>query len=235
MLLNTKQQRQVELQIAAHKHNKYVTDLELTKGVTLAKFTVFPKVLRPEIMSALQLAQWLYFNNGLYLHKTVIDMGCGSGIQGIVAGLYGASSILFSDISLDAVSNTKQNIKQYRLEAKSKVVLGDLFESIRDKVDLVIFNHPFFSDGPMEEQISIPPENLNRGQLIHRFLDDAKNFLLPSGKIAMPYYHLAGTINDPGVQAIKHGYTIDKRWHMSITTGIQRGLHSIYVLTLKTK
>lgn len=232
MFLNAEQKQQVKKQVLAHKHSAYKVDIPLAEEVILKDFIVLPKILRPEVMSALQLAQWLYFNNGVYLHKKVIDMGCGSGIQGIVAGLYGASNVIFSDISLDAVSNTKQNIQQYHLETKSKAVLGNLFESIREKVDVVIFNHPFFSDGPMEEQISIPPENLNRGELIHRFLSDAKKFLSPGGKIIMPYYHLAGTINDPGIQAIKHSYIIDRRWHMNITTGVQSGLHSIYVLTV---
>ena len=233
MSLNAEQRAQVELQAKAHMHSRYQVNIELAPGVILNDFIVRPKVLRPEVMSSLQLAQWLYFNNGLYLDKTVIDMGCGSGIQGVVAGLYGARQIIFSDISQRAKDNTEENVCQYGLKVRSKIVQGDLFENVSEKAHLIIFNHMFFSDSSLEEQISLPSFSLSCGELIHRFLEDAKNFLLPEGKIIMPYFHLAGPINDPGVQAPRHGYSVDRRWHMQVTTGLQKGWHSIYVIDLK--
>lgn len=231
MLLNNEQIKQVELQVRAHKHQRYCVDIELTPGVSLKDFIVLPKVLRPEVMSALQLTQWLYYNNGLYICKKVIDMGCGSGIQGIIAGLYGASKVIFADIAQDAVLNSRENVRQYNLDAKSCVVQSNLFGNVSEKADLIIFNHPFFSDGSMEEQITTDFSKLDRGELIHRFFDDAKTHLLLGGKIIMPYYHLAGPVNDPGVQAPRHGYRLERRWHMKIDTGLQKGWHSIYELS----
>jgi methylase of polypeptide subunit release factors len=233
MFLNAKQQKQVALQVAAHKHQKYVVTIELTDGVALKDFTVMPQVLRPEVMSALFLARWLYFNNGLYAGKTVIDIGCGSGLQGIVAGLYGARKVVFTDIAPEAVGNTVINVKQYGLANSTAVYQGDLFEKVNEKAEIIIFNHPFFSDGTMEEQITVDASTINRGQLIHRFFEDAKQHLLPGGKIIMPYFHLAGAINDPAVQAPAHGYSVETRWHINVTTGLQKGRHSIYELSFQ--
>lgn len=98
MKLNKKQEAQVKKQIVAHDHSGYKIDIELASGHVLNDFKVLEKVLRPEKMTALYLAKWLFFNNGIFRNKTVIDMGSGTGIQGIVCGLYGANKVLFSDI-----------------------------------------------------------------------------------------------------------------------------------------
>ena len=55
----------------------------LSKDYILKDFIVHSGVLRPEKMSALSLAQWLFSHNPLYKNKVVLDMGCGTGIQGI--------------------------------------------------------------------------------------------------------------------------------------------------------
>lgn len=233
MYLNEEQIAQVELQARAHLHNTYVTNIHLTEGEELQNFSVFQHVLRPELMSAITLARWLYFNNGLYRNKVVIDMGCGSGIQGITAGLYGAKKVLSTDIEPAAVANTQENVKVYNLEHICLVRQGNLFDTVPEKADIIIFNHPFFSDGTMKEQIQNPKQSLQRGTLIHVFLEQATNHILPGGCVVMPYYHLAGEVNDPGVQAPKHGYAVEDAWHGILRTCLQKGSHSIYILRPK--
>lgn len=228
MKLTPKQKKQVALQLKAHGHALYKTDIEIAGGLVLKDFAVLSNVLRPEVMSALQLAQWLCLNNGLYAGKIVIDIGCGTGIQGIVAALCGAKQVICSDVSDDAVKNAILNIKNYKLQKKVKVVESDLFNKIKQKADVIIFNHPFFSDGSMKEQLNADFAMLARGSLIHRFFDDAKRFLKPRGVIIMPYFHMAGPVNDPGIQALKHGYKVIERFRMNIKTGLQKGEVSIY-------
>lgn len=230
MKLTAEQSRQMAKQVRAHRHAAYSTDIEIGAGLVLRDFHVSSNVLRPEMMSALQLAQWLLFNNGLYTGKAVLDLGCGTGIQGIVMGLCGARKIVFADIAPEAVANTQRNIARYRLEGKSNVFSSDLFEAIRGTFDVIVFNHPFFSDGTMQEQISVPVKKISRGRLIHRFLVEAKKFLRPKGVIVMPYYLIAGPANHPGIQAKKHGYMVTEAFSMNVTTGIQRGPVSIFVL-----
>src|SRR3990167_2309400 len=102
--------------------------------------------MRPEIMTSIQLARWLYSNQGLYRNKSALDMGCGSGIQGVVMAIFGSKKVVLSDVSKDAVANSKENIKKYELENQCTVFESDLFENIEVSFDIIVFNHPFFGD-----------------------------------------------------------------------------------------
>ncbi len=95
MPLNEEQKKQVEEQLLAHKHGRYEADIVLAEGYVLHGFVVHPEVLRPEVMTSEYLASYLFSNNSLYRSKVAIDMGCGSGIQGVVMGLNGAKEVLF--------------------------------------------------------------------------------------------------------------------------------------------
>jgi len=229
--LTKEQQKQIEKQLKEHQHANYKVDIILTKNEILRNFSVHARVLRPEIMNALHLARWLFLHKEIYKNKTVLDMGSGTGIQGIVAALYGAKEVIFSDLSHAAVENTKENIKFFGMGNISEVFEGDLFEKIKNKSEIIIFNHPFFSDKTMEENI-LTKSAITRGELIHRFFDQAKKFLNKNGVIIMPYFHLAGKINDPAVQALKHGYFIKERFKINSNIGLQKGENSICILKL---
>ena len=230
--LTEKQQRQLEKQLESHRHERYEVDIDLAEGHKLEGFVVHPNVLRPEKMTALYFARWLFYNNGLYLDKNVLDMGSGSGIQGVVMGLYGAKQIIFTDLSLAAVENSKKNIEKYNLGDKSIILQGDLFEKVEGRHDLIVFNHPFFSDHTIE-QLLVSTSMLDKGKLIHRFFEDAKQYLTSEGVIVMPYFHVAGPINDPMIQAPQHGYEISERMAIEIKSGLQKGKVSVYEISLK--
>lgn len=233
--LTKAQEKQLLKQLKDHEHKKYKTTLEIAPGFLLENFAVYPEVLRPEKMSALLFAGWLFFNNNLYKDKTVIDMGCGSGIQGITAGLCGASKIIFSDISRPAAKNTEENIKKFNLAEKSKVFVGDLFENVPSaKANVIIFNHPFFSDLPKGFSKNLTTMiMIDGGELINRFFDEAKNFLSEDGCIVMPFFHLAGTVNNPSIVGPKHGYKVEESCRIKTAQGLQKGEISVYKLTLK--
>ena len=116
MELNYKQKKQIKLQLKAHRHSRYKTNIKISNNLVLKNFTVLPNILRPEVMCALQLAQWLHFNNGLIKNKSNLDMGCGTGIQAIIMALGGAKRITCTDISDIAVKNTNTNVKKYKLQ-----------------------------------------------------------------------------------------------------------------------
>ena len=124
----TKEQHELnQRRIKEQQHSKYEVDLTLSGGLVLKKIAVYPNVLRPEKTSALYFARYLSSEPALYKDKSVIDMGCGTGVQGIVAGLLGARSVVFSDISKDAAENTSDNVKRYNLNNKSTVFQCDNF------------------------------------------------------------------------------------------------------------
>lgn len=230
--LNHEQQNQVLMQLESHEHERYVIDIVLSDKEILKDFIVCPEVLRPESMTSLFLSQYLNEEKSLFLNKSVVDIGCGSGIQGVVMGIGGARRVVFSDVFSDAVKNTKENVEKFQLSHKSEVVESDLFENVSGNFDVIVFNHPFFSADPIKERpVSI--SMLNSGELIGRFFEEAKMHLNKDGVIIMPYFQLAGETNDPKIQGPKHGFEASAVFHREVDTGLQKG--EIFVYSLRPK
>ncbi len=229
MSLSSWQRSLVERQLDEHKHQRYTTDIKLTEGHLLEDFIVCPNVLRPKKVTSLHLARWLYFNNGLYSNKLVYDIGSGSGLQAIVMAKYGAMHVVCTDISLDAVTNTQENIDHF--EVRASVLQGDLFASLEFPANLIVFNHPFFPGDPIPE-IPVSRAMLDNGRLINRFLEEAKNYIRPEGSIIMPYYELAGHTNHPYLSGQEHGYRVEQKFFMQSISGFHRGEISVYQLSL---
>ncbi|MFA6422785.1 MAG: methyltransferase [Candidatus Buchananbacteria bacterium] len=226
MSLNQEQQSQIDFQLENHKHSRYEVDIVLTDGKVLKNFTILPDVFRSDKMPALFLAKWLFFNNGLYKDKRVLDLGCGSGIQGIVCAFYGASKVVFSDIAIESAQNTKINIKKYGLDEISKIYQGDLFEKINERFDIIIFNQPPFPIEPIVD-IRVSVSMLGGVELIKRFFKEVSGYLNKGGIIIMPYVHIAGPENDPYLRAPEFGYNVEKVFEMDIETHFKKGLMTI--------
>lgn len=74
---------------------------------------------------------------------TVMDIGCGSGILGIVAAKVGASHVICSDLDPNAVLVAKENVLKNQVDEKVQVYAGDLTEvpAMKDvKADLIVAN-----------------------------------------------------------------------------------------------
>jgi len=72
--------------------------------------------------------------------KTVLDVGCGSGILSIAAALLGAEQVLGVEIDTIAVNIAKENVKANNLCDKIKIKEGDLTKHIEEKFDVVVAN-----------------------------------------------------------------------------------------------
>ena len=93
---------------------------------------------------------------------------------------------------------------------------------------MIIFNHPFFSENPIP---NIPVTNaiFDPGDLIHRFLKEAPQYLNKGGYLIMPFFHFAGETNDPELQAPSHGYKVVLKHRVDVDDeNIQKGLFSVY-------
>src|ERR1017187_1073496 len=218
------QRAQLRTQFEAHRHAKYQVDLDF--GIHLPGFVVDSGVMRPENMSSRWLAEYLTRHADRLSEKTVLDMGCGTGIQGVVAALSGAKGVVFADLSSKAIANTRENVLRFGLTDGIEICeSGDLFDCVRAPVDVIIFNHPFFAADPVEE-VPVSRAMMDSGDLIHRFFRGARAFC--RGLIIMPFFHLAGDTNDPGVQAPLHGYNVVRQHKFSVREGLQQGAFSIY-------
>lgn len=72
--------------------------------------------------------------------STVLDVGCGSGILSIAAGLLGARDVLGIDIDPLAVIVSKENAAFNKLEDRINIVEGDLTKGVDYKADIVVAN-----------------------------------------------------------------------------------------------
>jgi ribosomal protein L11 methyltransferase len=71
--------------------------------------------------------------------KTVLDLGCGSGILGICAAMLGAESVLAIDIDPLAVDEARKNVEINRVDSKVRVANNSI-EDVRGKFELVVAN-----------------------------------------------------------------------------------------------
>ncbi|MER3447391.1 MAG: hypothetical protein C4291_11385 [Candidatus Dadabacteria bacterium] len=71
--------------------------------------------------------------------KTVLDLGCGSGILGISCAMLGAESVLAIDIDPVAIEESKKNVETNRVGSKVQILYGSL-DNVREKFDLVLAN-----------------------------------------------------------------------------------------------
>jgi len=77
-----------------------------------------------------------------YVHKnnTVLDVGCGSGILGIIAAKYGASHVKGIDIDINAIKIAKENIVHNSVQDIVEIREGDLLEQVSETYDVVVAN-----------------------------------------------------------------------------------------------
>tara|TARA_Y100000310_G_scaffold345778_2_gene469740 strand:- start:1564 stop:2079 length:516 start_codon:yes stop_codon:yes gene_type:complete len=122
-----------------------------------------------------------------YSKGKVLDLGCGSGILSKGA-LEETKDVLGVDINEEAVDYCKnQGIN---------AIKSDLFENVKNKFDLIIFNPPYL---PLDKNEDKDTRLLTTGgkkgdEIIGRFLKEAKNYLEDNGNILILFSSLSGDI-----------------------------------------
>ncbi|MFC1648686.1 methyltransferase [Nanoarchaeota archaeon] len=194
-----------------------ITDIVIRPDLTLEKYRIHRGTFQSDRMAAVVFAGWIADNPEEYQGKSVIDMFCGGGIQGIVALLRGAEHVTFADISTDACQDTEENLAFYGLQGKATVVKSDLFQGIDKPADLIIANPPFFPCEPIEGKpisatMCMPTEKLEE------FYRDARNY---GPRIVLSHWDFAGTENDPAVLGPKFDWQVEKKLLLPTGYGLQ--------------
>lgn len=115
-------------------------------------------------------------------NASVLDMCCGTGIQGLSALLKGAASVLAADINPIALENTLLNARKLGLQEKVSARQSDLFKQIKpeEKFDLIASNPPYLPSRGLKDV------NLDGGkkgrELLERFLQGIPEHLNSGGK-----------------------------------------------------
>jgi release factor glutamine methyltransferase len=123
--------------------------------------------------------------------KTVLDMGCGTGIIGIAAALCGAK-VWFVDVDERAVENAKKNTSIAGIK-HATFVKSDLFERIgAARFELIAFNPPYI-ECAIHENVAVCG-GLKGREVLDRFLAEMEHYLTPGGRVLF----LQSTLNGVG-------------------------------------
>ena len=72
--------------------------------------------------------------------KSVLDIGCGSGILAIAAAFFGAEEVLGIEIDHQAVIVARENVRHNGFIDKIRVIQGDLTKGVNHRADLIVAN-----------------------------------------------------------------------------------------------
>lgn len=81
-------------------------------------------------------------NNDIY-NRTVLDLGCGTGILAIGAASLGGKAVYGIDIDIDSLKIAKENAQEYSFDSSCYWVCADIRELELKKIDTTIMNPPF--------------------------------------------------------------------------------------------
>ncbi|HBU28119.1 TPA: hypothetical protein DEB00_03320 [Candidatus Uhrbacteria bacterium] len=79
-------------------------------------------------------------------NKTVLDMGCGTGIIGIHCLKNNAKMVVFADNDKKALANTQFNLEFNNIKENFELVNSNLFENIHRKFDYIFANLPILDE-----------------------------------------------------------------------------------------
>ena len=122
-----------------------------TLAVLLSKLEGFsePKMRQEQYVMDSEIGASLLWNAcilGDIGKKSIVDLGCGTGILGIGALLLGASSVVFIDSDEKALDTAKNNISKVKSEGYNVGISKFICQEVEDvgaKEDVVLENPPF--------------------------------------------------------------------------------------------
>ena len=112
-------------------------------------------------------------------NKSVLDMGCGTGVLGIHCIKAGIDQVIFSDVNEKAILNTRKNLKINNIRSRFEIINSDLFENIQGTFDYIFANLPI-SNELFRSQVKNTTQSI-----IDRFLVNCKNHLNSDGKVLL--------------------------------------------------
>lgn len=116
--------------------------------------------------------------------KTFLEVGCGSGVLSLFAGLQGAKRVVAIDINENAIKNTQANFEKYAL-VNAEALYSDLFKNVTDTFDTINFAAPYHGNKPTDIlEHGVSDENY---KTLRSFLGEAKNYLAKDGQIVLGF------------------------------------------------
>ena len=163
------------------------------------RFTVLPGVFPPR-PDSISLVQSLEINPG----DEVLDVCCGSGVIGIMAGKSGAGEVTGLDINPVAVQCAEQNARKFGVKNYDARV-SDGLNALRagEVFDIITFNPPY-RDLPAPKMIE--KTMWDQGLTVHtNFFSKVRNHLKPGGRIYFAQANF-GNLDQVEILLTKHNW-----------------------------
>jgi methylase of polypeptide subunit release factors len=181
------------LQWWANKHNARKTPMTLV--VEDATIEVDPGVFNPcptESVSTALLLNQLDAVEG----QRVLDIGCGTGVVALHAGLAGAHHVIAADNDPLAVANAQRNIDAHDLQGTVAAVQSNVFGALNDQLfDCILANLP----------VSESTWQVNEPDVLGRFIEQAPAFLNTGGHAVLVWASF-GNVADVQPRLDDHGW-----------------------------
>ncbi len=137
----------------AHKWKEFYEPFKVGSNILVTPIWIEPEVEANDIL--IKIDPGLAFGSGTHettslvielmekinlKDKSIIDVGCGSGILGIAAAKLGATSIIGVDIDENAVTIAKENVISNQVDHVMDIREGNLLDQIDEKADIIVAN-----------------------------------------------------------------------------------------------
>ncbi len=126
-------------------------------------------------------------------NDSVLDVGCGAGLATLMAASI-AKQVLSIDISLDAVQNTRENLRRNGLGDNVSIVQADLLSAFSEsyKFSLIFFNPPYLPEDETRTDMDYALIGGFSGtELTQKFIVEAQQHLTREGIIYIVVSSLA--------------------------------------------
>ncbi|MEA3044669.1 MAG: release factor glutamine methyltransferase [Sphingomonadales bacterium] len=116
--------------------------------------------------------------------RSFLEIGSGTGVISVFAGLRGASSVVAVDVNPEAVRNSQLNFERHRL-SDAQAFQSEGFAAVRGRFDVITWNAPYHG--------SRPDDLLERGcadedyRGIRAFFREVRDYLSPHGTIVFGF------------------------------------------------
>lgn len=144
------------------------------------------KILNKTVYKPLEDSKMLANAVEKYAFGKFLDLGTGTGIQGIVAAKRGCT-VTFADINPDAVECARLNAK--RNGVNGKFLVSDLFSNIKGKFNVIAIDPPYLVSRPLDADYGKRNYSFDGGvngrEIIDGFLGQYKKHVLKDHIILM--------------------------------------------------
>lgn len=161
-------------------------------------FYVDPRVLIPRSATELLVSKALEVVRLRFHHPyrgcRIAEIGTGSGAVAISLALrLPQAKIYATDISSAALEVARSNCERHKVSNRIRLLQGDMFSPLREKVDILVANLPYVKDSNMEQlsrEISFEPILALAGgedglDKVRRLFSQARGKLRPGGSLLL--------------------------------------------------